>query len=142
MNDTTLPIVKRDNNSSSPSTATTATAASTDAAALLARLELQKLPRKAGARRGFGLHDWNLLLRSSKDLAQRQGQPPRRDIPMQEVQQHASVHDGWVVLYGKVYNLSPYLPYHPGGAAILKAVLGKDGTALFEKYHRWVNIER
>jgi cytochrome b involved in lipid metabolism len=40
-----------------------------------------------------------------------------------------------------VYNIGPYLPYHPGGIAIFKNILGKDGTSMFDKYHRWVNIE-
>jgi Cytochrome b5-like Heme/Steroid binding domain len=87
----------------------------------------------------FGWSDWTRLLAASKDLAQRRGQPLRRDISWSEIQQHRHVHDGWVVLKQKVYRLSPYLPYHPGGEAILKGVLGKDATALFDKYHRWVN---
>lgn len=59
---------------------------------------------------------------------------------MDEVREHNSEYDGWTVLHGKVYNIAPYLHYHPGGVAILKQILGRDGTALFEKYHRWVNI--
>jgi hypothetical protein len=46
-----------------------------------------------------------------------------------------------MVLHGKVYNIGPYLMYHPGGSEILEKCLGKDATALFEKYHAWVNIE-
>ena len=95
-------------------------------------------PQSNNGRR-FGLADWTRLLASSRDLAQRRGQPLRRDIAWSEIQQHNTIHDGWMVLKHNVYRLSPYLPYHPGGAAILKAVLGKDATALFEKYHRWVN---
>ena len=52
------------------------------------------------------------------------------------------MHDGWIVLRGKVYNLSPYLAYHPGGESILRGVLGKDATQLYDKYHRWVNEEK
>lgn len=33
----------------------------------------------------------------------------------------------------QVYNLTPYLKFHPGGVAILMSVAGKDGTALFNK---------
>ena len=33
----------------------------------------------------------------------------------------------------QVYNLTHYLPYHPGGASILMSVAGKDGTVLFNK---------
>lgn len=39
----------------------------------------------------------------------------------------------------QVYNITPYLKFHPGGEKILRSVYGKDGTASFEKYHRWVN---
>jgi cytochrome-b5 reductase len=89
----------------------------------------------------FGLADWNRLVASSKDLALRQGRPLRK-IQWEEIRQHKSVHDGWIVLKGKVYNLSPYLPYHPGGETVLKQALGKDVTQLFEKYHSWVNEDR
>lgn len=96
-------------------------------------------PRKRG-RKGFGLHDWAALTKAAKDLAQRKG-APFRPITKEEMRQHSSVHDAWCSLKGKVYNISPYLPYHPGGETIMKGVLGKDATVLFEKYHRWVNID-
>jgi cytochrome b involved in lipid metabolism len=44
-----------------------------------------------------------------------------------------------MVLHGKVYNITPYLRFHPGGADILVKSAGRDGTALFNKYHPWVN---
>lgn len=98
----------------------------------------EKIPPKTG----FGLSDWNRLLQVTNDLAQRGGKPLRNKIPLKEVRLHNSVHDGWTILRGKVYCISPYLPYHPGGTKILKSILGKDATALFEKYHPWVNEER
>lgn len=39
----------------------------------------------------------------------------------------------------QVYNISPYLRFHPGGSDILMKAAGKDGTTLFNKYHPWVN---
>lgn len=39
----------------------------------------------------------------------------------------------------QVYNITPYLKYHPGGEKILLSVAGKDGTPAFDRYHRWVN---
>ena len=95
---------------------------------------------KVALRRGFGLHDWSLLCRSARDLAQRQGQP-LRPISPEEIAQHASVHDAWISLHGKVYNITPYLHYHPGGVDIFKPCLGGDASALFDKYHRWVNTQ-
>jgi cytochrome b involved in lipid metabolism len=44
-----------------------------------------------------------------------------------------------MVLDGRVYNIGPYLRYHPGGIDILLKAAGKDGSALFKKYHAWVN---
>jgi Cytochrome b involved in lipid metabolism len=102
--------------------------------------QLKSTRRKTAVKKGFALHDWKLLLNRSSDLAQRKG-APLRAITMEEVALHDKVHDGWMVLYGKVYNIGPYLHYHPGGVDILKPSLGKDGTELFEKYHRWIGIE-
>jgi cytochrome b involved in lipid metabolism len=87
----------------------------------------------------FGLSDWTRLLSVSNDLAQRKGRPLQSKITWKEIKKHNSMHDGWMVIKGKVYNVAPYLPYHPGGEKILKSSLGRDGTALYEKYHRWVN---
>ncbi|APA08852.1 hypothetical protein SS1G_02655 [Sclerotinia sclerotiorum 1980 UF-70] len=49
--------------------------------------------------------------------------------------------DAWTVLGGKVYNLTPYLPYHPGGEPELMKCAGRDGTRLFGEVHPWVNWE-
>ena len=95
---------------------------------------------KVALRRGFGLHDWSLLCRSARDLAQRRG-APLRPIRPEEIARHASVHDAWISLHGKVYNITPYLHYHPGGVDIFKPCLGGDASALFDKYHRWVNTQ-
>jgi cytochrome b involved in lipid metabolism len=92
-------------------------------------------------RHRFGLHDWKKLLAVSTDLAQRKGQPIRRDMTVEEVRLHDKNHDGWIILRGRVYNIGPYLPYHPGGVSIFKNLLGKDATSMFDKYHRWVNID-
>jgi len=49
--------------------------------------------------------------------------------------------DAWTVLGGKVYNITPYLPYHPGGEPELLRCAGRDGTKLFAEIHPWVNWE-
>mmetsp|Transcript_5229 Transcript_5229/g.14625 ORF Transcript_5229/g.14625 Transcript_5229/m.14625 type:complete len:130 (-) Transcript_5229:313-702(-) len=93
---------------------------------------------KAATERGMTQLEF---LQSKQDMSGLNGRSRRRGIPKSEVAQHNTVEDGWVILKGKVYNLSPYIPFHPGGQPILKAVLGKDCTELFNKYHRWVNDE-
>jgi cytochrome b involved in lipid metabolism len=92
-------------------------------------------------RTGFGLSDWTHLLSVTKDIVQLKGQSIRHKIQWEEIQNHTTIHDGWIVLYDHVYNLTPYIPYHPGGSTILKSILGNDATTLFNKYHRWVNFD-
>ncbi|KAI8469716.1 MAG: flavohemo protein b5/b5R-like protein [Monoraphidium minutum] len=92
---------------------------------------------KVPLEKGFSQVDWLRLSRSGADL--RAGLGLRKDIPMEEVRQHAAKDDAWMVLSGRVYNITPYMAFHPGGAEILMAAAGKDGTALFQRYHPWVN---
>ncbi|KAL2163629.1 hypothetical protein VTH06DRAFT_5687 [Thermothelomyces fergusii] len=49
--------------------------------------------------------------------------------------------DAWTVLGGRVYNITPYLPFHPGGEPELLRGAGRDGTRLFGEIHPWVNYE-
>jgi cytochrome b involved in lipid metabolism len=45
----------------------------------------------------------------------------------------------WSTFQGKVYNLSPYMPFHPGGVGELMRGAGRDGEKLFMEIHPWVN---
>ncbi|KAH6623837.1 hypothetical protein F5144DRAFT_595936 [Chaetomium tenue] len=49
--------------------------------------------------------------------------------------------DAWTVLGGRVYNMTPYLPFHPGGEPELLRAAARDGTRLFGEIHPWVNYE-
>lgn len=55
--------------------------------------------------------------------------------------QHNTKFDCWTALNGKVYNITQYIDYHPGGVPKLMLAAGKDCTTLFNKYHAWVNYE-
>ena len=61
---------------------------------------------------------------------------------MAEVRQHSSAHDAWTVIHGRVYNLTPYLQYHPGGDEILLRAAGEDSSNMFDEVHAWVNAEK
>ena len=65
--------------------------------------------------------------------------PPPREITPRELAQHSAPDDCWTALRGKVYDLTPYLKFHPGGGPLLVAVGGKDATRVFDAYHAWVN---
>ncbi|CAM9635960.1 unnamed protein product [Heterosigma akashiwo] len=64
-----------------------------------------------------------------------------RKITKEEVRQHNTEYDAWTIINGKVYDITPYLHYHPGGKAELMKGAGRDSTALFNKYHPWVNVD-
>lgn len=48
-----------------------------------------------------------------------------------EVAAHAVKDDCWVIIRGKVYDLSPWLASHPGGPSILLKHAGCDATEIF-----------
>ena len=82
---------------------------------------------------GYSQMDWMRLTKRDPDLAGLKGASRKRKITMEEVATHRTPEDGWTAFRGKVYNLTPYLNFHPGGDKILKGVLGKDCTAQFDK---------
>lgn len=47
--------------------------------------------------------------------------------------------DAWTSFQGKVYNISAYLPFHPGGQAEIMKGAGRDSGRLFMENHPWVN---
>ncbi|XP_043721788.1 cytochrome b5 domain-containing protein RLF-like [Telopea speciosissima] len=91
--------------------------------------------------KGYSQMDWLKLTRTHPDLAGIKGQSNKRLISMDEVKQHQQEGSTWTVLKGHVYNISPYMKFHPGGVDMLMKAAGKDCTSLFNKYHAWVNAE-
>ncbi|TVU02026.1 hypothetical protein EJB05_52495 [Eragrostis curvula] len=91
--------------------------------------------------KGYSQMDWLKLTRTHPDLAGLKGQSNRRLITLEEVKQHKTGDCIWTVLKGRVYNIAPYMKFHPGGVDMLMKASGKDCTALFNKYHAWVNAE-
>ncbi|XP_006648885.1 cytochrome b5-like [Oryza brachyantha] len=49
----------------------------------------------------------------------------------QEVSKHNDRKDCWLIIGGKVYDVSPFMEEHPGGDEVLLACTGKDATADF-----------
>ncbi|KAH7447470.1 hypothetical protein KP509_01G108300 [Ceratopteris richardii] len=96
---------------------------------------------KVPLERGFTQVDWLRLTRTQTDLAGLNGATNRRFITKAEVKKHQSEDDAWTILKGRVYNITHYLKFHPGGADMLMKGAGKDCTLLFNKYHSWVNAE-
>ncbi len=53
---------------------------------------------------------------------------------------HNKEDDCWTVYQGKVYDVTQYLDYHPGGRGKLMLAAGGDSEPWVLKYHPWVNI--
>ncbi|ROW14552.1 hypothetical protein VPNG_03225 [Cytospora leucostoma] len=52
-----------------------------------------------------------------------------------EVAQHSTQEDCWVIVHGKAYDVTEFLPEHPGGMKIILKYAGKDATEEFEPIH-------
>merc|ERR1719453_3014614 len=54
---------------------------------------------------------------------------------MEEVAKHTSENDCWVVLHGRVLNVTNFLKEHPGGVLAIMTFAGKDATEEFDMIH-------
>ncbi|RYP49718.1 hypothetical protein DL769_011050 [Monosporascus sp. CRB-8-3] len=103
-----------------------------------------KPSRKVTLEPGCSPLDWARLAQSpTSDL---RGLPPgtpylRVPPSLLKKQNGRRGRDAWTALGGRVYNITPYLRFHPGGEAELLRGAGRDGTRLFGEVHPWVNYE-
>ncbi|KAF7316697.1 Cytoplasm protein [Mycena chlorophos] len=104
-----------------------------------------QIPKKPSKKRekvalapGHSPLDWAALKSSGTDI---RGVDSLSRIPPSVLKQHRSKTDAWTAINGKVYNITAYLPFHPGGERELMRVAGRDGTELFAKTHAWVNAD-
>jgi L-lactate dehydrogenase (cytochrome) len=52
-----------------------------------------------------------------------------------EVAEHSSADSCWVIVHGKAYDVTEFLPEHPGGQKIILKYAGKDATEAYEPIH-------
>ena len=94
--------------------------------------------RKVQLEPGFSLPQW-MKFSEDADLSGGVGKADPdyeatwKEWPIAEIRKHNTREDFWIVIHGKVYNLTPYLPYHPGGIDILMKTAGNNGTVLFDQ---------
>ncbi|ESQ39310.1 hypothetical protein EUTSA_v10001679mg [Eutrema salsugineum] len=53
-------------------------------------------------------------------------------ISFHEVAKHKCKNDCWILIHGKVYDISTFMDEHPGGDNVLLAVTGKDASIDFD----------
>ncbi len=61
--------------------------------------------------------------------------PKPTGYTMADVALHASKASCWTAINGSVYDVTSYIPRHPGGEKNVLKICGKDGTSLFEGQH-------
>ncbi|KZF21225.1 hypothetical protein L228DRAFT_212491 [Xylona heveae TC161] len=65
----------------------------------------------------------------------RQGQTQQHKLHGDEVGKHNSRESCWVIVHGRAYDVTEFLPEHPGGQKIILKYAGKDATEEFEPIH-------
>lgn len=95
--------------------------------------------RKASLKPGRSIMDWIKLTATHPDLAGTGGK--LKDVTPDELAKHNTQSDCWICIKGRVYNVTPYLEFHPGGVDQMMRGAGTDATELFNSVHRWVNVE-
>ncbi|KAL4878378.1 hypothetical protein BJY04DRAFT_195872 [Aspergillus karnatakaensis] len=102
----------------------------------------KKASQRAVLEPGYSPLDWAALTSNPNHKLRGANLPPSliRVTPSMLKSQHGRKGtDAWTSYQGKVYNISPYLPFHPGGKGELLRGAGKDSGRLFLEVHPWVN---
>ena len=102
----------------------------------------KKASQRAVLEPGFSPLDWAALTSNPNHKLRGANLPPNliKVTPsMLKSQNGRKGSDAWTSYQGKVYNISPYLPFHPGGKGELLRGAGKDSGKLFLEIHPWVN---
>jgi len=64
------------------------------------------------------------------------------DITIGQVAAHSSFEDAWIVVDGRVFNITKFANSHPGGKLIFADVLGKDATEQFFSFHETRQLDK
>ncbi|KAI1621697.1 cytochrome-b5 reductase [Exophiala viscosa] len=102
----------------------------------------KQVSRKVILEPGHSPLDWAALTSSPNSQLRGKDVPDNliRVTPAQLKQQNGRKgRDAWTVYQGKVYNITPYVPFHPGGKGEILRGAGKDSVQLFMEVHPWVN---
>jgi cytochrome b involved in lipid metabolism len=59
-------------------------------------------------------------------------------ITVEELAKHSDAHDCWIAVEGVVYDVTRFLPHHPGGPKTILMVAGRDATDEFMRHHKSV----
>merc|ERR1712166_773993 len=63
------------------------------------------------------------------------GDASRNTFAMEEVSRHCTRENCWIVLHGRVLDVTGFLGKHPGGEKVILSLAGQDATSTFEPIH-------
>ena len=110
---------------------TTATSLSTTGTAGGDSIMPQQSRKKVSLGKGYSLMDWIRVTKENPNIAGNYG--IMRKITPEELALHNKEDDCWLALFGKVYNVTPYMKFHPGGIDELMRGAGINSTDLFNE---------
>ena len=61
--------------------------------------------------------------------------PQPQQLTPNLVAQHNTAESCWVILYGNVYDVTRFLPEHPGGSKVILQLAGTDATDEYDPIH-------
>eukprot|EP01130_Rhizamoeba_saxonica_P017108 TRINITY_DN8141_c0_g1_i1.p1 TRINITY_DN8141_c0_g1~~TRINITY_DN8141_c0_g1_i1.p1 ORF type:complete len:141 (-),score=28.58 TRINITY_DN8141_c0_g1_i1:28-450(-) len=85
---------------------------------------------------GFSQAHWLGRVRRGENLGCADAPRP---VTVSELSLHNKIDDCWIALQGQVFDITQFLPYHPGGKDIIVEVAGKDVTEYYNYYHHFIN---
>ena len=85
--------------------------------------ELEKMSKK-----NFGKSSKKSLKKSD---IKRESEDNKKEYTLEEISKHKKKSDAWLVISGKVYDITKWIDNHPGGDIIMKGA-GKDATKMFK----------
>jgi cytochrome b involved in lipid metabolism len=77
--------------------------------------------------------DTNTTMTSTPDNTVSTSESNQKTYTQAQVAEKNSKSDCWAIIDKKVYDITEYIPNHPGGEDEITKICGKDGTKLFAK---------
>lgn len=85
-------------------------------------------------------HNWKKRIKDWLLIPQSAAYGNPHDVSLDELAKHHTRTDCWMAIDGYVYDVSRFVPYHPGGPKILEMYAGRDATVPFSRNHITSNV--